>query len=622
MRLKFHNIYINNFLSIGEAQIDLEDKGYCLITGINNNPNDAAKSNGSGKSSVMEAICWALTGETIRGVKDVINLFTEGGTEVTLKFSVDDNEYVISRYKEHKKFKTDLKIFINDVDKSGKGIRDSQKLLESYLPDLTSSLIGSVILLGQGLPQRFTNNTPAGRKEVLEKLSKSDFMIEDLKRRLNNRKTYLNNELRKTEDSILSMETKKSTLQFQIKDCENRLSQMESPFIYEEIIGKCKRKINQIDELLEDLNIKSHDYSSNLLKLQEKKSIIVNEIKDKENNFNISHLETKQEIEHRLYEINTQIQTVENEIKKAEAIKDICPTCKQKLPNVFKPDTTLLKSQLTSLTKSQCKIEEELFNLNEKYKQIKKEFQNELLNKTSELDKEILELNTHLQNLEKSISIQQKEKSEEQNTLSRNEFLKASYQATVDTLNNTIMANQNAIKEIEVNSVYVYRCKDNFNLRLDAINKFITIANRDFRGHLLKNVIDFIDKKAKNYCQDIFNTNLIEFLLDGNNIDIRYSGKQYEVLSGGEKQKIDIIVLLSIRDMLCQFLDFRCNILCVDEIFDNLDSISCDKVLDLFSKKLNDLESIFIISHHTDLNIPCDSTITVVKKENGVSSIW
>ena len=68
MKLKFHNIYINNFLSIGEANVNLEDKGYCLITGINNNPNDAAKSNGSGKSSIMEAICWAFTGETIRGV--------------------------------------------------------------------------------------------------------------------------------------------------------------------------------------------------------------------------------------------------------------------------------------------------------------------------------------------------------------------------------------------------------------------------------------------------------------------------------------------------------------------------------------------------------------------------
>jgi DNA repair exonuclease SbcCD ATPase subunit len=73
--------------------------------------------------------------------------------------------------------------------------------------------------------------------------------------------------------------------------------------------------------------------------------------------------------------------------------------------------------------------------------------------------------------------------------------------------------------------------------------------------------------------------------------------------------------------MLCQFLDFRCNILALDEIFDNLDSIGCDKVIDLISKKLNDVESVFIISHHTDLAIPSDSIITITKYADGVSVI-
>ena len=621
MKIKFHNVYINNFLSIGDANVDLEDKGYCLITGINNNPNDAAKSNGSGKSSIMEAICWALTGETIRGVKDVVNMFTDGGTEVTLKFSVDNDEYIIQRYKDHKKFKTDLKIFINGQDKSGKGIRDSQKLLESYLPDLTSSLIGSVILLGQGLPQRFTNNTPAGRKEVLEKLSKSDFMIEDLKKRLSDRRSHLNGELRKAEDSILSMETKKNTLQSQIKDCEDRLNSMESPSVYEELIDRCKRRIEQIDSLLEDLKVKDADYRSKLLKLQEEKSLIVGEIKDRENQAELEYLRKRQGVSNNLSLIEMKIDQLYKEIKKAESIKDVCPTCNQKLPNVFKPDTTELKEQMASLTENQCQIRNELLLLDDSNKETKKEFQNEISFKTAELEKQLVEVNAHLQSLGKSIATQQNERKLEESSLSRSESLKASYQATVDTLNSTIVANKNAIKEIEENSVYTYEKKSDLNLRLDAINKFITIANRDFRGYLLKNVIDFIDRKSKEYCQDIFGTDLINFTLDGNNIDIRYSGKQYEVLSGGEKQKIDIIILLSIRDMLCQFLDFRCNIICVDEIFDNLDSVSCDKVLDLLSKKLNDLESVFIISHHTDLAIPQDSIITVIKQENGVSSI-
>ena len=85
----------------------------------------------------------------------------------------------------------DLKIVINNEDRSGDGLRKSEALLAEYLPDVTSSLLGSVIILGQGLPHRFTNNTPAGRKEVLEKLSKSDFMIEDIKARISKRSTEL-----------------------------------------------------------------------------------------------------------------------------------------------------------------------------------------------------------------------------------------------------------------------------------------------------------------------------------------------------------------------------------------------------------------------------------------------
>jgi DNA repair exonuclease SbcCD ATPase subunit len=203
-------------------------------------------SNGSGKSSIFDAISWVLTGETIRGIKDVVNMFTNGGTMVEIHFTVDKDNYIIQRYKEHHKYKTDLKIFINGDDKSGKGIRDSQKLLESYLPDLTPSLIGSVILLGQGLPQRFTNNTPVGRKEVLEKLSKSDFMIEDLKNRLQDRKQVLSTQLREKEDTILVNETKIKTLKSQIESTKDKLNSLDDPSIYDDLISRANNRLEEL----------------------------------------------------------------------------------------------------------------------------------------------------------------------------------------------------------------------------------------------------------------------------------------------------------------------------------------------------------------------------------------
>ena len=174
MDIKFKELKIENFMSIGDALIDLTDRGFTLIEGVNNNTNDNAKSNGSGKSSIFESLVWCLTGNTIRGNKSVVNYNGNDGALVKLSFVMNGDEFVITRTKDHSKHKTNLFIEVNGVDKSGKGIRDTESILSEYLPDLTSSLIGSVIVLGQGLPQKFSANSPSGRKEVLEKLFKSD----------------------------------------------------------------------------------------------------------------------------------------------------------------------------------------------------------------------------------------------------------------------------------------------------------------------------------------------------------------------------------------------------------------------------------------------------------------
>lgn len=153
------------------------------------------------------------------------------------------------------------------------------------------------------------------------------------------------------------------------------------------------------------------------------------------------------------------------------------------------------------------------------------------------------------------------------------------------------------------------------------VQKMKTVITRDFRGYLLSSVIDFINRKAKEYSQEVFDTDKIEFCLDGNNISISYDGKEYENLSGGERQKIDLIIQFSIRDMLCRYLNFSSNILAVDELFDALDSVGCDRIINLISKKLSDVESIYIITHRNDLSIPLDNILTVVKEENGISHV-
>lgn len=620
MNICFKKVTLHNFLSFGDAEVNLDDSSYTLVSGINNCKSDLAKSNGSGKSSLWESIIWVLTGDTIRGTKDVVNRYGKDGTFVELIFNIDKNNYRIIRYKDYSNIGTNLKIYFNGEDKSGKGIRDTEKLLEEYLPDINSSLLGSVIILGQGLPQRFTNNTPSGRKEVLEKLSKSDFMIEDIKVKLSNRKQFLNNELRKYQDLILEEESKKSVYE---KQLVNLLNEKENliPEDFDSIISSLNNKINENESisnsLLTQISDKNLEITLNrdTYKNKEKEYEVSKSNLIKEFNLNLQPI-IKEETD-----IQIQIKTLSQEITKLESIKDICPTCGQKLPDVHKVDTTNLRNRLNEYN---VKFEE--IKLRKKEQQEKDdltfdETNNSYIKQLEELDTKYNSLYKDLSELNNKQSIVKSDIYNDKLELDKIKIRKDNYENKIKTIDKDLEEANNQINLLKDNLLYNNIEKDNIEARLNIVNKMLTIATRDFRGFLLSEVIKFINQKAKEYCKEIFDTEEIEFKLDGNNIFIGYCGKQYENLSGGEKQKIDLIIQFSIRDMLTRYLDFSSNILVLDEIFDNLDSIGCQKVLNLISNKLTDISSIYIITHHSDIDIPADNELIILKDENGISKV-
>ena len=190
------------------------------------------------------------------------------------------------------------------------------------------------------------------------------------------------------------------------------------------------------------------------------------------------------------------------------------------------------------------------------------------------------------------------------------------------SIENDIKELDEKIAKIEEEKLYNSNERDKLKDHIETLTKINTLVKRDFRGYLLLNIINYIQEKSREYCSYIFDTDNLFITLDGNDIDIRFSDKQFESLSGGEKQKLDVIIQFAIRDMMSNYLDFHSNILFLDEITDNLDSKGCDGLINLISNTLNDLESIFIISHHQDeLEFPVDSIITVEKDSNGISRI-
>jgi len=619
MHIDFRRLVLHNFISFGHSELTFGDDGFIKVSGVNENVEDLATSNGSGKSSIWEGIVWALTGDTIRGTKQVSNIYGDDGTYVELDFNIDSVNYVLTRSKDHKVYKTGLKIVVDGKDCSGKGIRDSEKLLAQYLPDITASLLGSVIILGQGLPQKFTNNSPSGRKEVLEKLSKSDFMIEDLKSRVAKRKDELTKLIRQHKDALIAIESKITVLQEQISKNTLYLDSLDKEKLelavsyhstemekQQLIIDVCKTVIEKLDSELSQ-------QTARLLELTNANTSNITAV-------NSEYQSTIEEQTNKLWAARNSVQTLQTEIRKLENIQDICPTCGQKLPDVVKPDTTSLKQQLEQATIDFNSIQAALDATRAELKSKLDSIDNDYRSSSAVISKQEANLRT--------------QKSEKQAELKSTEMLfntaKSNYdvavmqlqelESTINSLSSIINENQAQIQELNRDSLYNNTEKDLQQSRLDVVNKFDTALKRDFRGYLLSTVIEYIAARAKEYSMIIFETDKIDFCLDGNNIEISYMNKSYENLSGGEKQKIDLIVQFSIRDMLCNHLGFTSNILVLDEVFDALDMTGCQKVLDVISS-LSDIKNIFIVTHRKDLSIPCDKEITVVKSSTGISEL-
>lgn len=611
----FESISLKNFMSFKEAYVNLNRNGYILVEGINNNIEDSAKSNGSGKSNLFSGICWCLTGETISGAKEVSNIYLKGKTEVQVKFTFDNHSYTITRTRTP----SNLFIEVDGVDKSGKGIRDTQKILEEYLPQVTSSLINSVIILGQGLPQRFTNNTPSGRKEILEKLSNSDFMITDIKEKLSVRKSTLEDSRNFTNGNISELQGSISTLNTLLNMYINNLNDLSSSGDYELQIDKINLNIQKLKEDIESYETAKSETETLLNNCVLSSEKLSSEYKLEQSKLKL--IDTK-ELEEEITSVNFDIKTTSNKISEIDSISDVCPMCGQKLHGVVKPDSTSLKENLAVLKERYSELQVSLNESNKYNIELQNSLDLEYADRQKELSTSIEALQADIINYNNSLTTNNSMLISESENLAKLQTKLNELENTKQHLKNEI---ENTKKCISDNTDKINDLRltvDDISARLEIISKMNTLVKRDFRGYLLSNIIQFISTKSKYYSNKVFGTDKLDFKLDGNNILISYDDKEYELLSGGEKQKVDVIIQLSIRDMLCKYLGFSSNIIVLDEITDSLDSKGCQNIFNLISSELGDVESIYIISHHTDeLNIPCDDTITIIKDNNKISRI-
>jgi DNA repair exonuclease SbcCD ATPase subunit len=619
--LNFSKLILHNFGSYSHAELDLHNKGFCLVTGKNNYPKDNAISNGSGKSFIWNAICFALVGETLTGLRTNlknINILDDPSCWVQLSFSENNDEYCITR---HIAPKSDLKVIKNNLDVSGKGIRESEKKLNELLPDLTKNLITSTIIIGQGMPNKFSSFSPSGRKELLEKLTRADFMIEDLKQKVGGRQQVLNQKTREVEDALLAAQSQLRVHNATLASKQAQLAAMVKPDFENQLLSKqaeiaeLVKQQTSLEQLITEEEQAANISADKQVAALASKATETEAARKAYEQATASVIATRQQYQ-------TELSVLTHEINTLSSITDVCPTCGQKVPGCHKPDLSEHFARVDSLKAAMANLDSVLNQHSNNYQAAVSEInaRHDSLIKTVSTEAEnrrtrTAQMRGNLRMLSSQLAAAQEQCNKiryEQNTWDDR------YQALILDLESS----QAAITGLTVKALEYDAEINVLNKHNQVVKKMDTLLKRDFRGYLLTHIIQYINQKAKDYCQIVFGTRDLDLTIDDNNLNITYCGKMFDNLSGGEKQRVDLILQFAIRNMLTAHLNFNSNILVLDEITDFLDKKSCAAVLELITKELNTIESVFIISHHaSSLELPIDSELIIRKNEHGISEI-
>lgn len=142
--MKFPSLLIEHFLAITKAELSLADRGLCLIQGINND-DTSADSNGAGKSTIADSLCWCLYGTTARGVSgdDVIN--EQAGKDTFVQTTIEDgaDTYLVARYRKHKVHKNSLRV--HKIEENSVGARtlvDLTKGTDKLTQEVVDTILG------------------------------------------------------------------------------------------------------------------------------------------------------------------------------------------------------------------------------------------------------------------------------------------------------------------------------------------------------------------------------------------------------------------------------------------------------------------------------------------------
>lgn len=669
-KIVIENVKVKNFLSFGSSVTKFDVKeGINLITGLNK---DTGRVNGTGKTSICEAIVWGLYGKTIKDItKDqIVNWKNKKKCSVEVSFSIDENKYVIERGIKPNV----LKIFKNEKELDQlSSVVDFQNYLENEILKVDYK---TFVTLFHNNPNSFVSifDIPkAQKRKFLENLFNLE-AYSDIKNKINKKLSSIDNailknttEVSKNDERVKSLERNVSQYDSDIKSIDvststllslkNQLSEIPDDVPSEKDITDIEENISNVRKLVEKINLdlaernselKSHPYTNNVEeKLEECKLKFKGLVLDKD-------------LESKLYE-----ETLEFKVKKESLNKDLvkvsqkgkyedldnCPICGSKMDNeslrVHKAqEKERIQKELSELVANEeSKIKEynNVKQTNLDYTYYESEI--ERLTKALEVNNKFTELMESKKALTKTYdtyksSLDSKEarlkemrelvlKSNKEPILKQIEFEEKKIEERKSQILKLEEYKGNAISEITLlksDNVELNKKNTTFS-SLKEYYSFIKklCSDENIKQYAISNIIPIINQKVNHYLSEAgvgFYVKLDGWLdceIKGPGI----SNASASSLSGGEKKSLDLALqfaLFDITKLKCKNLP---NILILDEILDSsVDSKGIENLMNIIKvKQKEDGLACLIVSHRKEIgSFTIDNKYTIIKS-NGYSSI-
>ena len=567
--IKFEKLKFRNFLSTGNyfTEILFDRSPNTLVIG----------ENGSGKSTMLDALCFVLFGKAFRSINkpQLVNSINLKDCLVECEFSIGKKEYKVIRGIKPNIFE----IYCNkELVNQDAAMKDYQEYLEKFILKLNYKSFTQIVILGSASFVPFMQLSAADRRDIIEDLL--DIQIFSTMNSLLKDRTQENKESVSANKQLT--EVKAATFNLQ----QAHINKLKSND--DDLIKKHNEEIEKHNTNIQLVN----ESTSSLLSECEK---ITKEIRDK------SDIESKLK---KITKIESQIESNVSKFRKDINFfhqNDDCPTCRQEIEKDFKTEQIkTLESKISEsedgLKKLETTLIEQQNRLNiivDKQQQLQNLQMSIATNNTT-----VLETNKFIVNIQKQIDARKKDNS------------------SMEIENGKLDAMRAELNEYEKERKTLLEERT----YLDAAA--LLLKDGGIKTKIVKQYLPIINKLVNKYLAsfDFFvNFNLDESFKE--TIKSRHRDEfSYASFSEGEKQRIDMALMLTWRAVAKLKNSSNTNLLILDEVFDSsLDTNGTEYLMSILHM-LEDV-NLFVISHKGDILQDKFRSIIKFQKINNFSRI-